>query len=462
MSGRSQRTQNQPGQNRRGQEQQNREQQPQPKGQMLELINEMSAEVRLHRDAFTAAMPRGVSPQQIMQDAHNCLRSTKNLPLVYRPTFVAALLTCASLGLRPGVPGLGHAWILPFRNFQNNGRLEAQLIIGYKGYADLAYRHTRVVGIASNVVRSRDTFEIDLGDDKLTHKTPPFGVPRGPAIGFYAFAKVQGPYGTERILTEPMSAAEMEEHRDEHAMHKEWVNGRRVVAGVWLDHFDEMGRKTMIRLRLMKSMPVALDLATAAVVDEGVRYDLNPEADPAKVTERPSTVPPPLDPHAPVRDSVVIRTPDRQGGITPDQDRRIAQLMRQRGMSKNDALDLVEKTVGERLSARQLNEEQAGQVIDAIQAIPPDPIGGTVLTPDREENEQRIVALFDGLDTRLGADRRLRDLSTLVGRDVRTSADVNDGELGDIADVLTACKGQTAEWDAAVKAAADQRKASGI
>jgi hypothetical protein len=256
-----------------------------------------------------------------------------------------------------------------------------------------------------------------------------------------------------------MSVEEMEEHRDEHAMFKEWVNGRKVVAGPWVDHFGEMGRKTMVRLRLPKAMPVALDMATALAVDEGVRYSLDPTDDPAKVTEHPRDVPPPLDPQAPVRDSVVIRPPARQGGITPDQDRRIAKLMRQRGMSKKDALDLVEKTIGERLSARQLNEEQAAKVIAEIEAVPPDPIGGTVLTPNREEDERRIAALFDGLDARLSGEDRLSDLSTLLGRVIRTPADVTDAELGDIADVLTACKGRTSAWDAALTAAANQRKA---
>ncbi|MDX3100508.1 recombinase RecT [Nonomuraea angiospora] len=428
----------------------------QPTGQGLQLIEEMTAEVRRHRDHLAAVLPRGATLQQIMQDALNCLRDTKDLALVHRPTFVGAMMTCASLGLRPGVPGLGHAWLIPFRNSEENGRLDAKLIIGYQGYKDLAYRHPKVVAVESKVVHAADTFDIDIGENLLTHKPPPLGVPRGPVIGFYALAKIQGPYGTERILTEPMSLAEMEEHRDLYAMHRTWENGRRVVAGTWIRHFIPMGKKTMIRARLVKEIPIALDLATALAVDEGFRTNLNPDADPARVTRHPSDEPPPIDPRAPVREAAVIRPPKRDGGITPDQDRRIARLMRQRGMTKEAALDLVQRTIGERRSARQLSEKQADQVIEAIEALP---IDGAVLTPDREDAEQRIVALFDGLDSPLSAERRLRDLSTLLGRDIRTPADVTYAELSDIADVLTACKGQTAEWDAVLRAAADQRKA---
>jgi hypothetical protein len=40
---------------------------------------------------------------------------------------------------------------------------------------------------------------MDIADDVLQHKMPPFGVPRGPAIGFYAFAKVRARTGPSRF-----------------------------------------------------------------------------------------------------------------------------------------------------------------------------------------------------------------------------------------------------------------------
>ncbi|MGW6499388.1 recombinase RecT [Nonomuraea angiospora] len=202
------------------------------------LIEEMNDRIGKHTAEFEAALPKGVTVAQLKQDALNSLRATPALATCHAPSVLGGLMTCAQLGLRPGVAGLGHAWLLPMKNWREK-RTDATLIIGYRGYADLAYRHPRVVAVVSNIVRQGDVFEMDLGADLLTHKMPPLGTPRGSAIGFYAMANIQGPHGTQRILTEPMSLADMQAHRDKFAMAK----NKDGIVGPWRDHFDEMGRK---------------------------------------------------------------------------------------------------------------------------------------------------------------------------------------------------------------------------
>ncbi|MFG2076923.1 recombinase RecT [Nonomuraea maritima] len=345
------------------------------------LIEEMNDRIGKHTAEFEAALPKGVTVAQLKQDALNSLRATPALATCYAPSVLGGLMTCAQLGLRPGVAGLGHAWLLPMKNWREK-RTDATLIVGYRGYADLAYRHPRVVAVQSNIVRQGDVFEMDLGADLLTHKMPPLGTPRGPAIGFYAMASIQGPHGTQRILTEPMSLAEMQAHRDKFAMAK----NKDGIVGPWRDHFDEMGRKTMIRARLVKSIPTALEMAVALSVDEGVRTDFDPAANPVEMTTHPNEPDEDeaaADPTRPVRESVTIRQTFPTGGLTGDQDREIARLVRDRKMSKDAALDLVEKLFGERKSARQLTEEQADELIKALNDIPVPTIDGEVFPPER-------------------------------------------------------------------------------
>ncbi|MFI6909712.1 recombinase RecT [Nonomuraea sp. NPDC050394] len=348
------------------------------------LIEEMNTRIGRQTDEFEAVLPRGVTVAQLKQDALNCLRVTPKLAECFIPSVLGGLMTCAQLGLRPGVAGLGHAWLLPMKNWKER-RTDAQVIIGYRGYSDLAYRHPKVVAVQSNIVRRGDMFEMDLGQDLLVHRMPTLGTDRGPVLGFYALAQIQGEYGTQRILTEPMSQAEMQEHRDKYAMAKK--DGG--VVGPWRDHFNEMGRKTMIRVRLVKSIPVALDLATGLAVDEGVRTDFDPSADPARVTER--IEPEETEPTQPIRESVTLRRPPT-GGLTGDQDRRIIQLVRERGLNKEQALALVKETIGEAKSARQLTEDEANRVIARLEAIPLPTMEGDVVQDGRPAPERGPIA----------------------------------------------------------------------
>ncbi|MET7334307.1 recombinase RecT [Nonomuraea sp. NPDC005650] len=344
------------------------------------LIEEMNDRIGKHTAEFEAALPKGVTVAQLKQDALNSLRATPKLAQAYAPTVLGALMTCAQLGLRPGVSGLGHAWLLPFKNYKENNRLEAQLILGYRGYVDLAYRHPAVQGVVSRIRYANDRYKLVYGldGDTLEHEPPADGGPRGEAVLYYAIARVRG----HSIITEPMSRREMEAHRDKFAMAKSRERG---IVGPWRDHFDEMARKTMIRARLVKAIPTALDMAIGLSVDEGVRLDFDPTADPAEVTIHPDRVDAAqtADPTQPVRESVTIRESFPTGGLTGDQDREIGRLVRDRKMSKDAALDLVERKFGERKSARQLTEEQAAELIAELEKIPLPTMEGEVLTLDK-------------------------------------------------------------------------------
>lgn len=242
---------------------------------------DLRTQIQAMQHEFQRAMPRGVEATQLVRDALTCLRGTPKLATCSAESVLGGLMTCAQLGLRPGVAGLGHAWLLPMWNGKEK-RLDATLIIGYRGYTELAYRHPKVVSIASRVVYSNDRFHIayNLDGDVLEHE-PALDGPRGDPRLYYAIARLDGGYA----LTEPWSQADMKAHRDRYAMAKT-KNGE--IVGPWRDHFTEMGRKTMVRNPLAKMIPMSTELALATVVDEGVRVDITPTADPTEVTDHPT------------------------------------------------------------------------------------------------------------------------------------------------------------------------------
>jgi recombination protein RecT len=236
-------------------------------------VNSLADQIRAMEKHYQLAMPKGAEATQLIRDALTALRTTKNLDRCEAASVLGALMTCAQLGLRPGV--LGHAWLLPFWDGRNKCH-KAQLVIGYQGLVDLAYRSGLVASVIARTAYENDVFEVDYGlADTIVHK-PNMDGPRGRPIAYYAIVKyVSGGYAFW-----VMSDQEMRSYRDQHATAKK--DG--VVFGPWKDHFEGMAHKTVLR-RLAKFMPKSVELANAIAADESVRVDLNPNTEAAEAAE---------------------------------------------------------------------------------------------------------------------------------------------------------------------------------
>ena len=230
------------------------------------------------QDQFQRAMPRGLEAVQLIRDVMTCMRQTPKLAECARTeagalSILGSAMTCAQLGLRPGVGALGHAWILPF--WDNRSRTQkAQLIIGYKGYVELGQRSDRIGSLHSRIVYENDDFRLRYGLDKDDFEHTPYFQAGHDTPGavrlFYAVGRLANG-GT--AMDDQMTLAEMQAHRDQFAMAKK--DGR--VVGPWADHFLAMGRKTMLQ-RLMALMPKSTDIARAMENDGAVRLDISPGA----------------------------------------------------------------------------------------------------------------------------------------------------------------------------------------
>ncbi|WP_051264703.1 recombination protein RecT [Nakamurella lactea] len=216
---------------------------------------------------FALAMPRGSEAAQLVRDAITAINTNPQLAECTPASVLGALMTCAQLGLRPGV--LGHAWVLPFRS---KGVMQAQLVIGYQGLVELAHRTGQVASLIAREVHERDHFDVDYGlADSLIHK-PLLNGDRGPVTGYYAIVKFKG--GGHSFIY--ASKADVEAHRDKFSKMKSF--------GPWVDNFDSMALKTVVRM-LAKWMPKSTEFANAISADEGVRVDYSPTADVAQATE---------------------------------------------------------------------------------------------------------------------------------------------------------------------------------
>ena len=145
---------------------------------MFDLINSSTREL-------AKALPKHLSPERLARIATTCIRQNPKLAQCTPASFMGALFVCAQMGLEP-VAGLAH--LVPFSNSKNiNGQwvkvLECQLIIGFKGIAELFYRHEKSGLIDWGVVHEKDEFNYELGTNAhLKHK--PAAEERGKVIGY--------------------------------------------------------------------------------------------------------------------------------------------------------------------------------------------------------------------------------------------------------------------------------------
>jgi recombination protein RecT len=240
-----------------------------PTGKTLE------SQIQAMQSQFALAMPRGVEATQLVRDALTCLRQTPQLMQCEPMSVLGALMTCAQLGLRPGV--LGHAWVLPYWDNRTR-KYKAQFILGYQGMVELAHRSGKIASLVGRTVYKNDTFDIEYGlDDNLIHK--PSLTDRGEAIGYYAIVKLT----TGGRAFWFMSKADCESWRDQYAPR----NKRQEIVGPWTDNFDSMAVKTCVR-QLAKWMPKSTELSVALVADEGVRVNLDVDLDAAEATYHPT------------------------------------------------------------------------------------------------------------------------------------------------------------------------------
>lgn len=204
-----------------------------------------------NKSSIMAVLPKHVSADRMLKIAMGAMRTTPKLMDCTVESLFGAVVQCAQLGLEPNTP-MGHAYLIAFRNNAAN-RTDVQVIIGYRGLIDLARRSGQIVSIASHSVHENDEFVLVFGlEERLEHR--PASRARGEVTHFYAVAKlVGGGHALEVMSREDVDAV----------MRATRSGGRH---GPWRDHYEEMGRKTVIR-RLFKYLPVSIELATATALD---------------------------------------------------------------------------------------------------------------------------------------------------------------------------------------------------
>jgi recombination protein RecT len=227
-------------------------------------------EVVTRKTTFQRLLPKGMDPDWFTAEVRVAVARAPKLLECDRVSVIDALTTCAQLGLSPS-GRLGSAYLIPYGQ-------KCQLVVGYRGMCDLAYRSGEIIAIGAQVVHENDVFEPNEGFDLTIRHVRTEDEP-GALRAVYAWAHTRGG-GTIKCLM----------LRREVLAIKARSPGAAKTDSPWRTNEEEMWKKTCLR-RMFKVSPLspqkAQGLSRALEAEDAEFEDI--AADVSAVDDAPAT-----------------------------------------------------------------------------------------------------------------------------------------------------------------------------
>lgn len=184
---------------------------------------------------------------------------------VYHSAAVAATLDL------PLNNALGFACIVPYNESykDDNGKWQkrqvAQFQIMYKGFKQLALRSGQFVVMNVTDVREGEIKEQDRLRGYIEFEWVKEDVKRKalPIVGYVSYFELLNGYSKTLYMT----VEELRDHAQEYSQTYQQKKGK------WVDDFDAMCRKTVIKLNLSKDAPLSIEMQKALIADQAVIKD---------------------------------------------------------------------------------------------------------------------------------------------------------------------------------------------
>lgn len=185
-------------------------------------------------------------------------------------TIVYAALKATALNL-PLDKSLGMAFVIPYKN-NKTGQSVAQFQLGYKGVKQLALRsgQFKIIPNATEIKEgeliSRNRLSGEcvfkfIEDDKKREKAK--------TIGYASYFLLLN--GAESTFY--MSVEEMEQHALRYSQTYRSRDSRTKNASKWTTDFDDMAKKTVIKLNLSRNAPLSVEMQDAIKADQSIQFE---------------------------------------------------------------------------------------------------------------------------------------------------------------------------------------------
>ncbi len=218
------------------------------------------------KDQIAAALPKHMNADRITRIALTEFRKNPKLMQCNAASVMAGIFQSAQLGLEIG-SGLNQAYLVPYKG-------QCQMIIGYQGQIDIAYRSGKVKDINLYKVKKDDKFEYYVNQDGPTLLFEPN---RNSLEGELTpencvCVLAQARLTTGGVVTLPVFLNDIEKARKAAQTQK-----------VWNENWEAMAMKTAIR-RLYKLLPKSAEMmkldsieSSDGVIGVNQQFDALPE-----------------------------------------------------------------------------------------------------------------------------------------------------------------------------------------
>ena len=185
-------------------------------------------------------------------------------------TISASALKAATMDL-PIDKNLGYAYVVPFNRYEKKGKNwithnEAQFILGYKGYIQLAQRSGQYKALNALAIYEGQLIDWNPLTEEFTFDYN--GKVSDEVIGYVGFFELLNGFKKTVYWTKQ----EIESHRIKNSKNKD----KEKLSGAWVDNYDSMAIKTVLRNLLSKWGLLSVEMQTAITSDEKVfRVDEN-------------------------------------------------------------------------------------------------------------------------------------------------------------------------------------------
>lgn len=210
--------------------------------------------IKASEQQFSLALPQHVDTGRFLRAALTAINVVPKLAECTQTSVLAGLMQAAQLGLEVS-DVRGQAYLIPRKV---KGTMTATFQLGYRGMIDLAARGGITVDV--DEICENDAYDYQRGTaPRLYHK--PTLDKRGNVIAYYAVAHFSDGRPPTFVI---IGRTEAEEHRDKFASDRDYET--KAIKGTWVDHFDAMARKTVIRM-LLNYLPATVELRQAAAIE---------------------------------------------------------------------------------------------------------------------------------------------------------------------------------------------------
>lgn len=235
----------------------------------VENVTAIKEYIEKNIGAVSNVLPRvGLTPEALFRTAMSQIYRNPLLQECDKMSVMRAIVEAAALGLSFS---LGRAYLVPFNNTVKDKRtgrefkrMEATLIPGYQGLADVARRSGEIASINAQAVYEGDEFswEFGLKEDKLSHR--PLGDP-DPNKVTHAYAVVRFKDGGYQVRV--LTRKQIERTRQ---------MSKSPNSPMWVKSFDEAAIKTVVK-KVLKLCPASPELVRAIALDNRVETGEAPE-----------------------------------------------------------------------------------------------------------------------------------------------------------------------------------------